>query len=63
MASALTFVMRQGGFAIGIALLGAARGGERAPEAYAALFLWATLSIAIGATAAVVLLPKSGKLV
>jgi len=61
MASALTIVMRQGGFAIGIALLGAALGGERAPEAYAALFLWATLSSAIGATAAWVLLRPSGK--
>ena len=63
MASALTIVMRQGGFAIGIAMLGAALGGMRAPEAYAALFFYAALASAIGAAAALLLLPPSGKLV
>ena len=63
MASALTIVMRQGGFAVGIAMLGAALGGMRAPEAYAALFFYAALASAIGAAAALLLLPPSGKLV
>ena len=63
MASALTIVMRQGGFAIGIAMLGAALGGMRAPEAYAALFFYAALASAIGAAAALLLLPPSGRLV
>ncbi len=63
MASALTIVMRQGGFAIGIALLAAALGGVRAPEAYAAVFLYAALASAIGAAAALLLLPPSGKVV
>ena len=63
MASALTIVMRQGGFAIGIAMLGAALGGMRAPEAYAALFFYAALASAIGAAAALLLLPPSAKLV
>jgi EmrB/QacA subfamily drug resistance transporter len=59
MASALTIVMRQGGFAIGIAMLGAALGAERAIGGYTDLFSWAALAAAIGIGAALLLLPKA----
>jgi len=59
MASALTIVMRQGGFAIGIAMLGATLGAERAIGSYANLFSWAALAAAIGIGAALLLLPKA----
>lgn len=59
MASALTIVMRQGGFAIGIAALGAALGAERAIGGYIDLFSWAALAAAIGIGAALLLLPKA----
>lgn len=61
MASALTIVMRQGGFAIGIAALGAALGAERSAGAFADLFLWAALASAVGAGAALLLLPKANR--
>lgn len=56
MASALTIVMRQGGFAIGIALLGAALGQEQSAAGYATVFGVAALSALIGAGAAFILL-------
>ncbi len=58
-ASALTIVMRQGGFAIGIAALGAALGAERDIGGYTSLFSWAGLAAAAGAGAALLLLPKA----
>jgi MFS family permease len=58
-ASALTIVMRQGGFAIGIAALGAALGAERDIGGYTNLFSWAGLAAAAGAGAALLLLPKA----
>ena len=57
MASALTIVMRQGGFAIGIALLGAALGSEQAASDYSRVFLLAAAASGLGVAAAVLLLP------
>ena len=57
MASALTIVMRQGGFAIGIALLGAALGSEQAASDYTRVFLLAAAASGLGVAAAVLLLP------
>ncbi|HQS16883.1 MFS transporter [Reyranella sp.] len=57
MASALTIVMRQGGFAIGIALLGAALGQEQSASGYALAFGGAAASTIGGAAAAFILLP------
>lgn len=59
MASALTIVMRQGGFAVGIALLGGALGTERDPSAFALLFALAAAAAAVGAAAAWALLRDS----
>jgi EmrB/QacA subfamily drug resistance transporter len=56
MASALTIVMRQGGFALGIAALGAALAQEQGASAFAGVFLLATAASAIGAAAALLLL-------
>lgn len=56
MASALTIVMRQGGFALGIAALGAALAPEQGASAFAGVFLLATAASAIGAAAALLLL-------
>lgn len=56
MASALTIVMRQGGFAIGIALLGATLGPEHGLSGFIRLFAAAAAAAAIGAVAAVLLL-------
>ncbi len=56
MASALTIVMRQGGFAIGIALLGGALELERATSGYTTLFLLAAGAAAAGALVAFLLL-------
>jgi EmrB/QacA subfamily drug resistance transporter len=59
MASALTIVMRQGGFAIGIALLGATLGSERAAtSSYVPLFLLAAAASLVGVAAAWLLLPR-----
>jgi len=55
MASALTIVMRQGGFAVGIALLGAVLGAEREAIAYTHLFFAAAAAAACGAIAALTL--------
>jgi EmrB/QacA subfamily drug resistance transporter len=57
MASALTIVMRQGGFAIGIAALGAALGSEQGASAYTSVFLLAAAASGVGAAAALLLLP------
>lgn len=57
MASALTIVMRQGGFALGIAALGAALGSEQAASAYTSVFVLAAAASAVGAAAAFLLLP------
>ena len=59
MASALTIVMRQGGFAVGIALLGGALGTERDAAAFALLFALAAAAAAVGAAAAWTLLRDS----
>jgi len=58
MASALTIVMRQGGFALGIAALGAALGSEQAASAYTLSFLLAAAASGLGAVAALLLLPS-----
>jgi MFS family permease len=55
-ASAMTIVMRQGGFAIGIAVLGALLATEPAGD-YVLLFAGATAACALGAVAAAALLP------
>jgi EmrB/QacA subfamily drug resistance transporter len=60
MASALTIVMRQGGFAIGIAILGATLGSAIAPDGFPRLFAVAAVASGVGLLAALVLLPKSG---
>ena len=57
MASALTIVMRQGGFAVGIALLGAALGQEQTAVAYTSMFALAAGASGLGALAALLLLP------
>ena len=56
MASALTIVMRQGGFALGIAALGAALGQEPSESGYATLFGVAASSAFVGAGSAFFLL-------
>lgn len=58
MASALTIVMRQGGFAIGIAALGAAAGSGHPPTGFPQTFALAAAVAAIGAITAYSLLPK-----
>ncbi|WP_422032395.1 MFS transporter [Reyranella sp.] len=60
MASALTIVMRQGGFAVGIAALGAALGQEPSESGYATMFGVAASSAFVGAGSAFFLL--SGRL-
>ena len=57
MASALTIVMRQGGFALGIAALGAALGSEQGASDYTRVFLFAAAASGVGAAAALLLLP------
>ncbi len=59
MASALTIVMRQGGFAIGIAALGAALGGNVATSSFPLVFGLAALAAVVGAGAALLLLTRS----
>lgn len=58
MASALTIVMRQGGFAIGIALVGACLAVDSTPADYTTAFSLAAVASAVGAAAAWLLLPK-----
>ena len=55
MASALTIVMRQGGFAVGIAGLGATLS-----SGYAVLFLAAMVAAIVGAASTVLLGPRTG---
>lgn len=57
MASALTIVMRQGGFALGIAALGGALGQEPSVSGYATMFGVAASSALVGAGSAFLLLP------
>lgn len=56
MASALTIVMRQGGFAVGIAALGAALDGNIAASSFSPVFGLAALAAIVGAGAALLLL-------
>ena len=63
MASALTIVMRQGGFAIGIAALGVTLGGDVAARSFPLLFGLAALAAVVGAGAALLLLPRPESLV
>lgn len=58
MASALTIVMRQGGFAIGIALLGAMLNTVRSPDDFTGLFAVAAAAALVGAVAAGALLQR-----
>lgn len=53
MASALTVVARQGGFAIGVALLGAAMPSEQTASGFAAVFAIAAFASAAGAAACI----------
>jgi len=57
LASAMTVVMRQGGFAVGIAVLGALLHGKESAISYVWLFLAAAVASAAGLVAALVLLP------
>ena len=59
MASAITIVMRQGGFALGIAALGATLGSEHGASAYTHVFMLAAAASGIGIVAALMLLPKA----
>ena len=58
MASALTIVMRQGGFAIGIALLGAMLSTVRSPDDFTGLFAVAAAAALVGVVAAGALLQR-----
>jgi MFS family permease len=59
MASALTVVMRQGGFALGIAALGAALGAGATPQqGFAGLFALAAATAIAGLVAALTLVPR-----
>ncbi len=60
MASAITVVARQGGFAIGVAMLGAAMPSEQTASGFAGVFAIAAAASALGA-AACVLLPHDTK--
>lgn len=60
MASALTVVMRQGGFAIGIAVLGALLGAADRADAYALPIAAAAAACVLGSVVAMVLLPAKG---
>ncbi len=59
MASALTIVMRQGGFAIGIALLGAMLNSARSADDFGVLFVVAAGAALVGAIAAGTLLQRA----
>jgi hypothetical protein len=58
LASAMTVVMRQGGFAVGIAVLGALLHTQRSATGYVWLFSAAAMASAAGLIAALVLLPS-----
>ena len=57
MASAITVVLRQAGFAIGIAALGGMLGADPSADGFAAAFMLAAAA-AVGGIAAVALLPR-----
>jgi MFS family permease len=57
MASAVTIVMRQAGFAVGIAVLGMLLGAPEQAEAYVAPFAGAAAACGLGVLASLVLLP------
>src|SRR5260221_2982455 len=57
MASAVMMIVRQGGFAISIAVLGATLGTTNDVAAFAKPFALATLVALLGTTAALMLLP------
>jgi hypothetical protein len=57
LASAVTVVMRQGGFAVGIAVLGAVLHNQASAISYVWLFIAAAAASAAGLVAALVLLP------
>ena len=57
LASAVTVVMRQGGFAVGIAVLGAVLHNQESTISYVWLFSAAAMASAAGLAAALVLLP------
>jgi EmrB/QacA subfamily drug resistance transporter len=59
LASAVTVVMRQGGFAVGIAVLGAVLHNQESAISYVWLFSAAAVASAAGLVAALVLLPAS----
>jgi hypothetical protein len=59
LASAVTVVMRQGGFAVGIAVLGAVLHNQASAISYVWLFIGAAAASAAGLVAALVLLPAS----
>jgi MFS family permease len=61
MASAVTVVVRQAGFAIGIAALGATLGATDRADAYTLLFACAAGMSALGAFAALTLLPSKSR--
>jgi MFS family permease len=57
MASAVTIIMRQAGFAIGVALLGTLLGSLDQADSYLPLFACTTAACGLGALAAIALLP------
>ena len=61
LASAVTVVMRQGGFAVGIAVLGAVLHNQESAISYVWPFSVATVASAAGLVAALVLLPAASK--
>jgi hypothetical protein len=60
-AAAVTVVMRQGGFAVGIAVLGAVPGDQGSAIGYLWPFVAAAAASGSGLVAALVLLPKRAK--
>jgi hypothetical protein len=61
LASAVTVVMRQGGFAVGIAVLGAVLHNQESAISYVWPFSVAAVASAAGLVAALVLLPAASK--
>jgi hypothetical protein len=61
MASAVMMIVRQGGFAISIAVLGATLGTTNDVAAFAKPFALATLVALLGTTAALMLLPPKSR--
>ena len=61
MASAVTMIVRQAGFAIGIAALGVTLGAVDAAAGFAHPFALAALAALLGMSAALVLLPAKSR--